>query len=463
MRAWLTAAAALAVLAALFFARPHPTPGPPMRDFEAYYAAGRLWNAGGNPYSAAIWNAQRNLPGVDARRYEVLPFVGPPALLPFFGVLARLPFGAANLVWRSLLVAALAALALTALRIARRPLTPLSCVAIAAAALGFGPLTSALALGQIALPAFLFAALATAWAPASFLAWMQPNLALVLAPLLFTRRAAALAIASALFAGACVIVAGTGGIVRYAAMLHEHAGAERFSAIQITPASIAYGFGAAPQVAGAIGLAVAIAAIGAWVLLVRGCADTTARFCASCALLPLAMPFFHEHDLLVLFVPALVFAVRAPLRWWPLAAGGALLSATDWLGLAQRPDGTVQTLLLVGALGAALVALHDRPHARMLFVPLGALALIAAASVFAHAHPAPVWPDAMHALPGNVRSMNASAAWEAEQRATGLLSRDAVWSALRLLSLAGCALTAAAIAVSSRSPADSRSPLPARA
>ena len=31
--------------------RPAPTPGPYARDFEAYYAAGAVWDAGGDPWS----------------------------------------------------------------------------------------------------------------------------------------------------------------------------------------------------------------------------------------------------------------------------------------------------------------------------------------------------------------------------------------------------------------------------
>jgi hypothetical protein len=463
MRGVLLACAATAVIIALLFARPHPTPGPPMRDFEAYYAAGTTWNAGEDAYSQAIWPQEQRLSGVDAHRYEALPFVSPPALLPLFGAIARLPFDAANVLWRTLLIFALAALALLTLRLARLALTLESFVAIAVAALGFGPLTSALALGQIALPAFLFAVLAVVWRPAALLAWMQPNVALTLAPLLFSRRALSFIVPGAVFAGACVLVAGMGGTARYAGVLHAHGNAEQLSAIQITPAAIAYGFGAAPHLAAAIGIIVAVGAAACWLLLIRAAADMPARFCATCALLPLAMPFFHEHDLLVLFVPAIAFTVRAGARVWPPAALGALFAATDWLGLAQRPDGTLQTLLLIGALGAALIALRERPQARMLVVPGIVLAAIGAAALFASAHPAPVWPDAMHQLPATASANDISSAWNQEQRATGLFAANFVWAALRLCSLLGCVLTACAIALSLKSPERSKSPSPAPA
>lgn len=461
-RAWLLAAAALAVVVALVFARPHPTPGPPMRDFEAYYAAGAVSNHGGDAYSQAIWTEQRSLPRVNAERYEALPFAGPPALLPVFGAIARLPFDAANALWRGMLIAALAALAFVTLRIAQQRFTVLSCMGIAVAALGFGPLTSALALGQIALPAFLFAALSLLSAPFALLAWMQPNVGLTLLSQAFTRRWWTFAASAVLFGLACAAVVGINGVQHYLDVLHRHSAAEQFSAIQITPSAIAYGFGVPAQLASSIGLTVAIAAACCWLLAMRSSRDAVGRFCITCALLPLAMPFFHEHDLLVLFVPAVVYGVRADARVWPIAAGGAMLAATDWLGLAQRPDGTLQTLLLAFALGAALVALHERPQVSMLAVPACVLALIAVAAAFGHAHPAPVWPDAMQALPHGIERMDIASAWGAEQRASGLFAQDRIWAALRSLSLLGCILTAAAAAVSSKSAADSRttSPVP---
>lgn len=461
-RAWLLAAAAFAVAVALAFARPHPTPGPPMRDFEAYYAAGVVSNQDGDAYSQAIWAVQRSLPGVNAERYEALPFAGPPALLPVFGAMARLPFGAANALWRGLLIAALAALAFVTLRIAQRRFTALSCLAIAVAALGFGPLTSALALGQIALPAFLFATLSLLSAPVALLAWMQPNVGLTLLSHIFSRRWFVFVASAALFGLACALVVGTGGVQHYLDVLHRHGAAEQLSAIQLTPTAIAYGFGVPAKIASSIGMTVALAVACCWVLAMRSSHDALGRFCITCALLPLAMPFFHEHDLIVLFVPAVIYAIRADARTWPIAAGGGLLVATDWLGLAQRPDGTLQTLLLVGALGAALVALHESPRLAMLKIPVCVLALIGIAAIFAHAHPAPVWPDAMRALPHGIERLDIASAWNAQQRATGLFARDPVWAALRLLSLLGCALTAGAVAVSSRSAADSRtsSPVP---
>ena len=55
----------------------------------------------------------------------------------------------------------------------------------------------------------------------------------------------------------------------YASVLAAHAAAERFTAIQISPAAIAFGFGAPERFAAAFGLAVAGGAIVAAFAIVR--------------------------------------------------------------------------------------------------------------------------------------------------------------------------------------------------
>ena len=55
--------------------------GPPLIDFSAYYAAGRYWSHGGDPYGVGIWSIEKTLPGFDPSRLELLPFVGPPLSL----------------------------------------------------------------------------------------------------------------------------------------------------------------------------------------------------------------------------------------------------------------------------------------------------------------------------------------------------------------------------------------------
>src|SRR5579884_2877059 len=106
------------LLAAFVPLRPPPTHGPFGRDFEAYYAAGATWNAGGDPWSRDVWAVERTIPGVD-RGDELLPFVGPAFTLPLFGALARAPFGVALRLWSGTIALAFAALVLGALALAR--------------------------------------------------------------------------------------------------------------------------------------------------------------------------------------------------------------------------------------------------------------------------------------------------------------------------------------------------------
>lgn len=446
--------AAIAVIAALFFARPHSTPGPLMRDFEAYYAAGAVYDAGGDPYSLQIWNAEKTIPGVNAARYEVLPFIGPPATLPLWGALARLPWFAAAALWRGLLTCSALLLLLAALRIAGIPLRPYGLFAGAIVALGFGPLTSAVALGQIALPAVAAAAFAVAWrsrggtsaAFATLIAWAQPNLALALAGAVRNvRTAVAIGTGTVAFFVLCAAIVGSAHVAAYLHALAQHGGAERFSAIQITPAAIAYGFGVPAAAAQTIGTCVAIAAIVFWLLRITRTRDVRESFAITALLLPIAAPFFHEHDLLVVLAPALFIALRAPERVWPVALGGTLLCAIDWLGIAQRPDGAPQSLLLMAAAALGLMALRNDFRAPSWIAAAIPAALLIGAAFAAPLHAAPVWPDAMRGL---VNASGPSAVvWHAEQVASGLLEPNAFWALLRCGSLLGCAVLAGAATI----------------
>lgn len=432
-----------------------------MRDFESYYAAGATWLRGSDPYGTGIWQAERGVPGVDPSRYELLPFVGPPAFVPLWSLAARLPFGAAAAVWGAVLAASLAVVIVTALRLAKRRVTAVAVFATLTIALGFGPLTSDIALGQVALPAFACALIAcvvlgrrpAGAAVAAFFAAVQPNVALVLLSQLQRRRALLAFAGAATAVGlASVLALGPHALSAYASLLAAHGAAERFSAIQITPAAIAYGFGAATPVARFVGWAVAAVAAIVWIAGMLRLRDDGAQFAFTCAMLPFAVPFFHEHDLSIAFVPALYAVFRSDRSLMPVALCGALFVAIDWLGIAQRPDGIAQTVLLaLGAL-AGYAALRDDLTWRSLALPALPLVLALLAGVVAPAHPAPIWPDAMHAFVPPL-PQTAASIWEAEQRASGLLDPNAFWALLRCGSLAGCALLAFA---SWRSPAGSR-------
>jgi hypothetical protein len=451
-RAWLPAIACAAILVALAGARPQPTPGPFLRDFEAYWSAGSTSNAGADPYGRAIWNAERRIAGVDARRDETLPFVNPPATLLAWTLFARLPYALAASCWVALLVSGVIALAATVLY-AARTIGPTDLIAALALAVGFGPITSDLALGQVALPAFLGAALvararslpvATLWGCVAF---AQPNLALGLVSSLARRGVTvALALAATIVYGVGAAYGGPAWPVWYAQVISAHAAAERFSAIQVTVASIGYGFGASAFAAQIAAVAAAGLAVAAAVLLARKLDDSFERFAAFSALVPFVAGFLHEHDLVVAYPAAAWCALRTRGAARAVALTGTLLVAVDWLGLAQRPTGIAQSALLAIAALTAFLALGEAGTAEsaLLVVVPAFAALFAAAAWLAVHNAVPIWPDALgafHAPSG----ATIAALWAAQQRASGLLAAQPVWAGLRSLSLLGCALLAYAI------------------
>jgi hypothetical protein len=447
------ALACVFVASALLFARPVATPGPALRDFEAYWSAGAAFNAREDPYGRAVWDAERTISGVDASRDELLPFVGPPATLPMWSAFARFPYPAAARLWWALLALALFCLLLLLTRAAAGATTPFSVAALALLALGFGPMTSDLALGQIALVALLGAAacVCLASAPslaffAAFAAYMQPNVALGLFSQLGRNRTTLVLVA----AGVATYLAGVVGAgwpwpATYASVLAAHAAAERFSAIQISPAAIAFGFGAPERLASAFGLAVAGGTVVACLALIRSLSTPFTRFAAAAALVPLVAGFFHEHDLIVAFPAAVwcAFNTRGTTR--VLATLGTLFVAIDWLGFAQRPTGMSQSALLAAAALCILIALSDAKETRAtLAAGLAMIPILGMAAWLGANHPAPVWPDTLGAF-HVASSLGAAGVWQAEQHVAGLDAREPVWALLRALSLLGCALLAASV------------------
>ncbi|HEY0614529.1 MAG TPA: glycosyltransferase 87 family protein [Candidatus Elarobacter sp.] len=450
---------------ALTLFRPAPTTGPFARDFEAYYAAGATWNAGGDPWSRAVWRVERTIPGVDASRDELLPYVGPAAALPLFGALARLPHRTAVALWTMLLAiayAAIVAAAATLCGVRRRT----ALLGGALLAIASGPGTSAIALGQAA----LLAAAGIAWALvayergalaggalATLVAGIQPNLAIVLLARVRDRTAllgAALA-APAFAALTWWAGGGPGGFAAYLHRLGEHGRAEGFDAIQHTPAAIAWAFGAPAATATAAGAACALAAVAATAVAIArarlGARDGTLLAIAA---LPTAVPFFHEHDFVVELLPLTVLALSAAGRARALGGIAAVLICVDWLGIAQRPPAATQIVLLGFAVACAYALLATTPRmTRADAVPFAALAAAAALAVpLARAHPAPTWPDA---LPSGFRApalADASAVWAAEQRAAGLEKRDPAWATLRALPLAGCVVLGVGLVLTLRRP-----------
>jgi len=446
-------AAALAALVIAFFPlRPKPTAGPVFRDFESYYAAGVTWRYHGDPYGRDVWRTERTIPQVDAARDELLPFVGPPFGLPLWNAFGNCPWPVATALWGTILGLSLGAIAFGSLRLARVPSDALDALAVLVVAAGFGPLTSGVALGQAAVVScaaivvvpFLLGPRRVFGASAALLAAaLQPNLAVALVARLGGIRMwiAALFAATVALGGSLIATGGPAGCAHYLETLRAHAAAERFLAIQTTPAAVARALGASAALAGTVAIVLALAAVAgvAWQCASRRYAADD-RLALACAALPLILPFAHEHDFTIVFFPALVAVRRARGVAWVVAAFAFLAVGTDWLGLAQRATGAYETaaLTLAAALGTAVLA-RDRLRPYHLLPALAALAVLAVASVAA-GHPLPTWPDALAAGFHERFDVPAAVVWHDEQIQSGIGALVPLWGALRLVSLAGCAL-----------------------
>jgi hypothetical protein len=468
MRVLAFAGALFAVAIAFFIVRPQSTPGPALRDFESYWAAGSTWAVGDDPYSRQIWRAERLVPGVDSSREELLPFVGPPFGLPLWAQLARLDYAHATLVWSGVLGLAFLILTLGGLRLASEfggtTIDGLDRLSVLVLAAGFGPLTSGLALGQVAVVACAASIVALASlrarnvlgaATAALVAALQPNIAIALAARLGDRRAT-IAFALATFvalAGSFFATGGGTGLLRYLTMLRDHARAEQFLAIQTTPAAVARALGATPDLAAWIGLGLTgLVVLGLVLQLAIGERTSLERFAIASAALPLAWPFAHEHDFTLLFFPALFALRRSSGALKIVAVLGTLLVAVDWLGLAQRPDALPQTIALTAAATLALVILGRKLTWSTLVLGMLAIGAVVYLGGMAAAHPLPIWPDA---LPANFQldhTVSVTALWAAEQHAAGIDRLEPLWGALRALSLAGCVLVWLAVSATTRDP-----------
>jgi hypothetical protein len=452
VRRALVLAAALVAVATAFALRPKPTPGPPLRDFESYYAAGATWRYHGDAYGRDVWRVEKDVPGVVATRDELLPFVGPPFGLPGWDALSRLPFPGAAIVWGTVMALALGTLAFASLRHAGKPLDGLDVAATLALCAGFGPLTSAAALGQVAavscaaivvFPFLLRRRLLVPATLAALVAALQPNLAVVLAARLAGGRAWLAALLAALIAvlGSFLVLSDNLGFGPYLAVVRDHAGAERFIAIQTTCAAVARALGAGPGTAGIVAGAIAAAVV--LTLAVQCCSrrySPKARLALACAAWPLALPFAHEHDFTLAFFPALLAVRTARGAAWVLAALATLAIGVDWLGLAQRPGGAAETTCLALGAALALAVLAREPLAPRHAIPAFAALAVPVVAALAAAHPLPTWPDALSLNFHLPPTLPAAVVWRAEQMRSGIGGLDPVWAALRLFSLAGCAL-----------------------
>ncbi len=430
-------AAAVLVATALLALHPAGEPGVALRDFEAYYSAGLTWLAHGDPYSLAIWNAQSQIPGVVASRHEVLPFVGLPSTLPFWALFSQMPYQTATLVWILLLLGALITIVIASATLLR--LSAIDATLTAIAALSFVPITSDFGLGQAALPAYAFAVFALTTPPllasvAVALSALQPNVALGLGVLLESPRSTL-----ALISGAIIVyVAGTvadGPMwpLHYVSIVTAHAQAERFATIQYTPAAVLYGFGLSQPIAQAGSWLIALLALIVAIAGVVRVRDTAQRFAILCCAIPFVTGFFHEHDFVALFVPALFALAYA--RNSALSAFATVLVGVNWLDFAQQPQAAPQDITL--AAGLFLAAVGFAPKFHHLASAAASIAVVALGVWIGHMHPLPIWPNDMQ---GAAAGATIAEVWKNEQLQTGLLFPYAAAAMLRCFALLGSAL-----------------------
>ena len=430
-------AAAILVGTALLLLHPPGEPGVVLRDFEAYYSAGLTWLAHADPYSLAIWNAESHIPGVVASRHEVLPFVGLPATLPFWSLFSRMPYQTATLVWILLIAGALVTLVIASITLLR--LHAAHAILAAIAALAFVPITSDFGLGQAALPAYAFAVFTLTTPPllasvAIALSALQPNVALGLGVMLQSPRTSiALVFGAIIIYAVGTIAAGAAWPLHYASVVSTHAQAERFAAIQYTPAAVLYGFGLPQPLAQGAGWLIALTAA---IVAIAGALRTRAtahRFAILCCAIPFATGFFHEHDFVALFVPALFTLVYA--RNTALSAFAMVLVGVNWLDFAQQPQAAPQDITLAAGLFMAAAGFAPKPH--VVASAVASIAAVAFGAWIGHTHPLPIWPNDMA---GTTTGATIAEVWKNEQLQTGLLRPDTAAALLRSFALLGSAL-----------------------
>jgi hypothetical protein len=451
--------------------RPYSVPGPMMRDFEAYYAAGATWAAGGDPYSTQIWNVEKTIPGVDAGRLEVLPFLGPPISLPLWAFFARFPFDVATKLWGVLLALAVIVIFAGSFALAGRRMRWSDAPIVVALAAAFSPLSNGFSLGQTA-PVATAAMIAALWllrsgrwpwsGIGSFAAlFLKPNVSLALVGMLRSRSGfLSVATASIAFAAGNILLGGgPAGIIRYLQALHAHTLAERWSFIQMTAGSIAFGFGLSGPAAATCGMLVAAAAVGTLgVVVYRTRARELEATALACTAIPFVSPFLHVHDLIILFLPAMLCIHRARGRAWAAGAIGTVLIATDWVAMTQGKIGATYDFLVALVIAIEIIALSPAVRAPLRFMPLVVALLIVPMWFLAPTKGIALWPDGLPHSFTVALNQPIAAVWASEQVAAGLERVDPFGAFARLFSLGGCALVWGALAVT----LSKRGELPAR-
>ena len=435
--------AAVFILLAFTALRPPSTPGGGARDLQAYLAAGHAYARGEDPYGTRI---ARYEPAIATQTGAMLPFVGTPASLPFWALLARLPYATVHWTWEGVLVLSLAALAFASARLAGAP-SGFDAACALLLTLSFAPADSAVALGQTAIVAAAAAALAVAMASrmtlglGSFAALvLQPNLApAVLAALRRHRTAPIIASAAVVFALACVAAVGPGRLFAYAAVLRAHAHAEAGSLLQFTPAAVAASLGAFGMLLAALSIALGVAAAFLAIRAALRTRDAGAGFAALGLALPFCTGFFHFHDLAIVDAGVIFCLCRVPARWFGPVLLATVAAGTNWLDIAQSHAAFAQDAALALALILAACALRAQLDRSAMLYAFAAAALVVCGAAIALHDPLPVWPDAMRPFHPHA-ALSAAQQWRIELQRTGLLAPNAGSALLRALALAGCAV-----------------------
>ena len=450
--------------AAFFFWQPFHSVGAQMTDFSAYYAAGRTWAAGGDPYSGRIWTVERTIPGADPNRRELLPFVGPPLSLPLWAALGALPYPLAATVWGIVVTGCAALVVIVPARIARSRIRAPAATSLLLLALTAGPLITGISVGQAALPACaavdiaILCAAARRWIPMALATIaagaLKPNDALAIAATLQTPAALIAGAASGLMSALAALPAAGGlhGLATYLAVLARQGASERFFTYQMTPASIAFGFGMPRDPAVVLGMTVSVAALGAVVIAIRrhraGVIDAAA---IACAAFPFVVPFDHETDLAIVFLPALLVVLRARGWAWAIGALGMVLLCANPFALAQGRLGLAFTIVMSIVAGLQLAALAPRGMRWMRFTPFAVIPLLLLLAFVAPRARLPMWPAALPEHVTVAANAPADVEWHAEIAASRLDTPRPWVALLRLLTLAGCgAIAGATIASAGR-------------
>jgi len=439
---------ALAYLAWL----PSSSMGLPISDFSAYWSAGQVWSHGGDPYGVGIWNVEQTLPGFDASRPQLLPFVGPPLSLPLWGEFGKLPYVVAALTWGVVLLGCIAALIVLPARLAERRIRRSDVAPLLFLAVSSGPLITGVSSGQAALPAVaavvvaVFFASRRRWIPmaiATIVAGLlKPNDALVLVATLREAMAFFAVASSAIVSGLAnlAITHGIHGLIAYFQVVINQDAAERTFAFQFAPAAIAYGFGMSREAAGELGTGLAALAIAAIVAAIRssraGLVDGVAL---ACALFPFVPPYEHEPDTVLALLPALLVVFRARGRTWALGATGMVLLFMNPFALTQGWPGTIFAAAMAAIAALQLATLAPPACAPVRFVPLAVVPLVLFLGLLAPPSPLPIWPPALPARAVVMAGASPSAIWNAELTALQLDTQRPWVSLLRLLTLSGCA------------------------